>query len=208
MRYLPTDLGEPSEAKKALRRDLRKKRRAIDPTQKTELDSVLVLHTLQTKEFRKSKLLLLYAPLSDEPNLLPLAEEAFRAGKQVAFPISHTESHTLSFHTVTSLSELCEGTYGIFEPPVSAPQITDTKNALCIVPALAFDQGGFRLGYGGGYYDRFLSEFQGTAIGLCYHELLQHQLPRGSYDRAVDLLITEKGVLLPDEIQKTEYSSR
>ena len=199
MRYLPTDLGEPSEAKKALRRDLRKKRRAIDPTQKTELDSVLVLHTLQTKEFRKSKLLLLYAPLSDEPNLLPLAEEAFRAGKQVAFPISHTESHTLSFHTVTSLSELCEGTYGIFEPPVSAPQITDTKNALCIVPALAFDQGGFRLGYGGGYYDRFLTDFRGCKMGVIYSDFITAKVPKGHFDHKVDIMLTEKNVRIPLE---------
>ncbi|MBO5938546.1 MAG: 5-formyltetrahydrofolate cyclo-ligase [Clostridia bacterium] len=194
----------PTEAKKELRRALRAKRRSIDLQQKAELDQALVAHTLTTKEFERAHTIFLYAPLSDEPNLLPLAEEAWKLGKQVAFPISHTDTHTLSFHTVKSFTELCEGAYGISEPPPSAQTVIATKDTLCIVPALAFDRHGFRLGYGGGYYDRLLVGFQGITLGLFYHEFLQNELPRGIYDRAVDLLITEKGVCLPDEIQTTK----
>ena len=190
--------------KNELRRTLRARRRAIEPQRKAELDASLVAHTLTTKEFQSARLLLLYAPLSDEPNLLPLADAAWREGKQVAFPISVTESHTLDFRTLSSIEELCEGAYGISEPPITAPKATAASDTLCIVPALAFDKEGFRLGYGGGYYDRFLSAFQGTAIGLCYRELLQNKLPRDRYDRAVTLLITEKGVLLPDEIETSK----
>ena len=198
----------PTDAKKTLRRELRAQRRAIDPERKATLDAALVARAIQTKAFSNAELLLLYAPLPDEPNLLPLAEEAWKQGKQVAFPISLTDTHTLGFHIVESLDELIEGSYGILEPPTTAPIVTKTKGALCLVPALAFDKEGFRLGYGEGYYDRFLAEFQGTSLGLFYHEFLQNALPRGTYDRAVDLLITEKGVLLPDENQKTEYSHR
>ena len=159
----------PTEAKKELRRALRAKRRSIDPQRKAEMDQALVAHTLTTKEFQRARVIFLYAPLSDEPDLLPLAEEAWRLGKQVAFPISHTDTHTLSFHTVNALTELCEGAYGISEPPQTAQAVTATEDTLCIVPALAFDRHGFRLGYGGGYYDRLLADFQGTAIGLFYH---------------------------------------
>ncbi len=198
----PTDGYEPSEAKKELRRKLRAQRRSIEPKRKAELDASLVAHLLTTKEFQNARLLLLYAPLSDEPNLLPLADAAWHEGKQVAFPISEIASHMLDFRTVFSPEELCKGAYGILEPPLTAPTATIASDTLCIVPALAFDKEGFRLGYGGGYYDRFLSAFQGTAIGLCYSDLLQSELPRDQYDRAVTLLITEKGVLLPDEISK------
>ena len=204
MPYLPTDGYEPSEAKKALRKQLRAQRRAIEPEKKFALDTLLVAHTLATKEFQSATTVFLYAPLSDEPNLLPLAEAALAKGKQVAFPISHTDTHTLTFHTVDSIDALHEGAYGILEPSCDAPIITDTHGVLCIVPALAFDKQGFRLGYGGGYYDRLLSEFQGITLGLFYHDFLQNELPRGNFDRAVNLLISEKGVRLPDEVQTTK----
>ena len=202
--YLPTDGYEPSEAKKVLRKQLRAKRRAMEHEKKAACDALLVAHTLATKEFQSASTIFLYAPLSDEPNLLPLAEAALAQGKQVAFPISHTDTHTLTFHTVDSIDALYEGAYGILEPPCNAPIITDTRGVLCIVPALAFDKQGFRLGYGGGYYDRLLSDFQGVSLGLFYHEFLQNELPRGSLDRAVELLISEKGVRLPDEVQTTK----
>ena len=196
MPYLPT--------KRELRRDFIARRRALPPETKAAWDALLVSNTVHTKQFQSAAVLLLYAPLADEPNLLPLAEAAFAGGKQVAFPISHTDTHTLTFHTVGSIDDLQEGAYGILEPPCDAQTVTNTKNALCIVPALAFDKHGFRLGYGGGYYDRFLSEFQGISLGLFYHEFLHNELPRGNFDRAVDLLISEKGVRLPDEIETTE----
>ena len=201
MACLPTDrMGE----KTALRRELRALRRAIPPEEKKALDAILVEKALATDIYRGADLLLLYAPLADEPDLLSLAAEAWRDGKEVAFPISHTDTHTLTFHTVTSLSELREGAYGIFEPSCEAPMANITSKTLCIVPALAFDRAGYRLGYGGGYYDRLLSEFCGHTLGLFYHAFLKNDLPRGEYDRAIELLITEKEVLSTDEGTKKE----
>jgi len=190
--------------KTALRRELRALRRAIPLEEKKALDAILVEKALATDVYRGADLLLLYAPLSDEPDLLALAETAWRDGKQVAFPISHTDTHTLTFHTVAALSELCEGAYGISEPSRDAPIAQITSKTLCIVPALAFDKAGYRLGYGGGYYDRLLSDFSGHTLGLFYHAFLKNALPRGEHDRTVELLITEKEVLLPDEETKKE----
>jgi 5-formyltetrahydrofolate cyclo-ligase len=190
--------------KTALRRELRALRRAIPPEEKKALDAILVEKALATDVYRGADLLLLYAPLADEPNLLALAAEAWRDGKEVAFPISHTDTHTLTFHTVTFLSELREGAYGIFEPSYEAPMANITSKTLCIVPALAFDRAGYRLGYGGGYYDRLLSDFGGHTLGLFYHAFLKNDLPRGEYDRAIELLITEKEVLSTDEGTKKE----
>jgi len=198
---LPTDR---TDEKAALRRELRALRRAIPTKEKAMLDEALVAKALATEAYRNADLLLLYAPLSDEPNLLALADAAWRDRKQVAFPISHTETHTLTFHTIASLAELREGSYGIMEPSREAPIATLTSKTLCIVPALAFDREGYRLGYGGGYYDRLLSDFSGHTLGLFYHKFLKNHLPRGEYDRAVELLITEKEVLLLDEGTKKE----
>ena len=91
-----------------------------------------------------------------------------------------------------------------FFASADAPIAQITRATLCVVPALAFDRSGYRLGYGGGYYDRLLAEFCGRTVGLFYHEFLQDELPRGIYDRAVELLITEKEVLSTDEGTKKE----
>ena len=120
---------------------------------------------------------------------------AFESGKNVAFPISLTDSFTLDFRRVTSLDELNVGAYGIREPLKDAKKAVFTKNSLCVVPALSFDQKGFRLGYGKGYYDRFLSAFPGKSAGLCFEDFLCDSLPTDSKDIAVDILITNKGVL-------------
>ena len=90
-----------------------------------------------------------------------------------------------------SLNDLREGMYGIREPDEALPCSEITENTVCIVPGLAFTPDGGRLGYGGGYYDRFLSDYSGTSIGLCYSELLFDSLPSEEYDIAVDIIITD-----------------
>jgi 5-formyltetrahydrofolate cyclo-ligase len=74
-----------------------------------------------------------------------------------------------------------------------------TKGSVCIVPAFMFDRRGYRLGYGKGYYDRYLSKYEGSTIGICYGENLQNELFHGKYDRCVDLIVTDKEILTTKE---------
>lgn len=81
----------------------------------------------------------------------------------------------------------------MLEPvPERCRLVTDYSRGLCIVPGLCFDAEGYRLGYGKGYYDRFLSAFRGVTVGICYTACTQWRLPHGRYDRQIQLLITEK----------------
>ena len=157
---------------------------------------------LQSDAFGACRTLLCYYPVRGEIDLTPVAEQALALGKQVAFPISHTEPLTLTFHLVCSLQELTEGAYRIPEPDGTAPAITDFTDTLCLVPALAFDRDGFRLGYGKGYYDRFLADFCGVAVGAVYTACLCDRLPRHDTDQYVDRIVTEKGEILPHETQR------
>ena len=154
---------------------------------------MLFLNTVGLSAFSDAEAILCYYPIRGEPNVLPLAEHAIRLGKKVAFPISHIKERQLSFHEIKSLSDLTTGAYKIPEPSEMLPEITDFSKALCIVPALAFDVRGVRLGYGGGYYDKFLSTFNGTAIGLAYNDFYVNKLPSEPHDAMVSIIVTENG---------------
>lgn len=101
----------------------------------------------------------------------------------------------MDFHPVSRLSELTAGAYGIPEPSAHSPSLTaeETANALCVVPALSVAPSGYRLGYGGGYYDRFLRNFTGRTVCPVYRCMLTEELPFDRYDQRVDLIITEEG---------------
>ena len=86
-----------------------------------------------------------------------------------------------------------QGAFSIMEPnPEVCEKYEDFSHGLCLVPGLCFDMQGFRLGFGKGYYDRFLQNFSGTSVGLCYSKCIEHTLPSGVFDRPVDAVITEK----------------
>ena len=147
------------------------------------------------KDYEDADILLLYFPTRSEPDLTPLAHLAWRDGKRVAFPISRTDSLTLDFRIVRDLDELAAGAYGIFEPRESAPRAALTERTLCVVPALAVDRDGYRLGYGKGYYDRFLSSFVGRSLVAIHSSLVCERLPRNDTDIPLYTIITETGAI-------------
>jgi 5-formyltetrahydrofolate cyclo-ligase len=99
----------------------------------------------------------------------------------------------MEFLVIASESDLSPGTFGVAEPdPLRCGPRVPTEKTFCVVPGLAFDPEGFRLGYGKGYYDRFLAGFPGVSAGICYAGCIRRKLPHGRYDRAVDFLVTEQ----------------
>ncbi len=182
-----------AEQKKELRKILRDRRASISEEERKIWDDALVSHLGNHPAYKSCEVLLLFSPVRGEPNLLPLAALALREGKKVGFPISHPEDRTMTFCAVRDLCELSVGTYGIPEPPADGEILNRHPNALCLVPALSFDRYGYRLGYGAGYYDRFLSDFSGVSLAPVYSICLADRLPIDSHDLPVDLLITEKG---------------
>ena len=145
-------------------------------------------------EFQTAKTLLFYCPLPHEISLIPVFHYARERNIDCAFPRCGEKAGEMQFYYVDTLDELEVGKYGIREPKPTARPVTDFEGALVFVPALSFDREGYRLGYGGGYYDRFLEAHPLTSVGLAYETLLSHSLPRDEYDRAVDVMVTEKRV--------------
>ena len=163
----------------------------------------MVKHLLGISAWGESDLILGYVPMRGELDLRPLWDAARAAGKRVAFPRTVTGSRegrmtfsVVDIRTDDPYRELESGRYGILEPSELLPILEkkDMTRAICIVPGLAFDGDGYRLGYGGGYYDRFLRDFYGTSVGLALSDCCVPQLPHDEYDMAVSYVINEKGV--------------
>ena len=187
------------EAKDGLRAEYKIKRAALDAEIKRQRDAKICERALSLVSFRCADYVLMYSAQENEICVDSLAKEALRQGKKVAFPVCDAENHTMSYHFVSSLSELSVGTYGIREPDKGAPSYSVEScrgSAICFVPGLVFDTHGYRVGYGKGYYDRFLSGFCGSRIGIVYSDFILPEVPRGRYDERVDMLIGEKGVKL------------
>ena len=178
---------------------LRKKsiaaRKALPPAEKQRLDHAVLERFTALEQYRDAKTLLCYVSSEIEVDTREILRQALCAGKTVAVPRCIPGTREMEFHIIRSLAELSPGAFGILEPSPEALLCTDFAHALCIVPALCFDRQGFRIGYGKGYYDRFLSRFSGETVGLIYENDLYPTVPRGMFDRCVELLLTPQRTL-------------
>lgn len=190
------------ERKNALRDDYRLRRRAMSPEEKALRDKAICDSACAMASFRYAEYVLMYASTDEEIDVYPIAHRALELGKKVAFPLCCKQDRTMSYHIISSLDELSPGAYGITEPPKGAPIYNPAKDlgsAICLVPGLVYDREGYRLGYGKGFYDRYLSAFSGCTIGVVYSDYILKTVPRGRFDVKVDILLTEKGVKMTSE---------
>lgn len=119
-----------------------------------------------------------YASTEIEVDTRRIIEYCLSNNIPVALPVSGESE--LSFYYIDNINELKKGRYNIDEPPISRPAY-DGEKTLCIVPALCADKNGYRLGYGKGYYDRFLKSFKGKSVIICYKDFLC-EIPKESHD--------------------------
>lgn len=183
--------------KNEIRARYKEKRASLAPEQKRARDAKVCSLLLQLATFRFADTLLLYSPRADEIDINPIIDRALELGKRVALPRCEAEQRGMTYHFIDSREQLRPGAFGILEPPPTLPcyhPLKDNHAAVCVVPALVFDRNGFRLGYGKGYYDRYLPAFKGTKVGIIYQDFILPRVPRGRYDLAVDVMVTDKGV--------------
>lgn len=183
------------EEKKALRRRLISERKAIDGAEKAALDRVLCAHIAEAEVFRKADLVLGFLPIRGEPDLTPLLPLALASGKAVALP--RCRDGEMRFLAFTDKTVCVPDQFGILAPPEGSASVHCTENTLCLLPGLAAGRDGTRLGYGGGFYDRFLSTFPGHTLFALYQRFLFPTLPTDSLDHPAEIIITEKGVITP-----------
>lgn len=183
--------------KQRLREERLAARETLSEQERSVLDDCITQNLLATPEYAEAATVLTYVSVSSEVSTRMFIECALRDGKTVAVPRC-LPGHRLEFVAITSLDQLVAAPFNLLEPSKDLTALTESQmNAsICIVPALLVDTKGYRLGYGAGFYDRFLSTYPGKKICLAYQQNLSREtLPHTAFDVAVDMVITELDVL-------------
>ena len=183
--------------KQRLREERLAARETLSEQERIVLDDRITQKLLATSEYVEATTVLTYVSVSSEVSTRMFIECALRDEKTVAVPRC-LPGHCLEFVAIVSLEQLVAAPFNLLEPAKELPALTEDQmnDSICIVPALLVDTKGYRLGYGAGFYDRFLSTYPGKKICLAYQQNLSRTtLPHAAFDVAVDVVITESDVL-------------
>ena len=177
--------------------DKKKVRKKVKTSLETLTDEKRVEYTKQIstklyglKEWKQAKLIGLTISIPPEFPTLHIIEQAWKEGKEVAIPKCNPEDKTMQFKKITSFEQLESVYSGLLEPVETTLNVMAEDMDLLIVPGLAFTRDGYRLGFGGGYYDRFLSGYKGVTISLAFECQLIDELPTELHDIPVHQIVT------------------
>lgn len=180
------------------KQELRKKLLFVRKTvlKRADKNSSIFASLINMPQFVEAKQVLMYMALDDEVNVDALLDLIKYNEKSIAVPYCIDKEGNMDFYYINSTDDLVLGSYGIREPDITkCKKVCDFDDSLILVPAIAFDSNGFRLGYGKGYYDRFLQKHSITSVGLCYNSLVLNKLPIDEYDQSVDYIVTENRII-------------
>ena len=180
-----------------LRRRARQYLSGLSPQARRTSDDALFARFLALPQVEAADTLLLYHGMGGEPDTARLLPALWARGKAVCLPRC-LPGHGMEARLVRQDSALIPHPYGMLEPGEDCPLVGKDAIGLVLVPGLAFDPSGGRLGQGGGFYDRWLADYAGCTAALCRTALLLPQVPRAPHDRGVELVLTEHGLYRAD----------
>ena len=152
-----------------------------------EQDNIIFNKVINLEEYKQSDLILIYVSFKDEVDTNKLIKHSLENGKQIAVP--KCERDDIVFYHINSLEDLGEGCFGILEPKTNKI-VHNFDNSICIIPGVAFDKQKNRIGYGRGFYDRFLENYNGIKIGLTYKECICERIDVACNDIKMDKTIS------------------
>ena len=180
-----------------MKRELREKRirdaLSLPIEYRTAADARICRFVLESGLFSSARTVLCYAGTAREVDTSPILRGALDAGKRLCLPLC-TGNGVMEARCVTSLSDLSTGRFGILTPKETSPLVLPAELDLVIVPGCTGNERGQRLGYGGGYYDRYLPKTHCPSLLLCRSRLLTDPIPMDAHDVWMDYLATEKGI--------------
>ena len=175
--------------KAAFRAKWKEKEEKIPEQQRVESDIHLQYKFLCLPQVTRSNTVMLYLGMGCEVDTRLILDQLYRQGRRLVLPRCLPGRHMEGRHYHPD--RLMRHRYGMWEPDDSCPVVDKREIEVILVPALCYDHDCFRMGRGGGYYDRYLADYSGFTVGLCRDVMLQEQIPRDEWDIAVDLVLTQ-----------------
>ena len=177
--------------KKELRRQVRERLAGLSPEELRVSDSALFARFLALPQVEAAKTIFAFWGIpGKEPDTARLFGELIARGKTVGLP-RMLPGHQMEVRRYDPDKPLVRVSFGISEPGEDCPLLAREEIDLALVPAVCYDRRGCRLGFGGGYYDRWLEGFGGFTAGLCRRAVLQDRVPAEAHDARVDVLLSE-----------------
>lgn len=181
--------------KNEIRKKFKEKRRAMEKSEVSEKSRCACEVFLKSEMYKNAKILMLYMPLGNETDTTEIIKRAFADEKKLIFPVTDERTGVITPCYATTETEFKEGAFSVNEPcdaNVAEPLDIDTV----IVPGIAFDKSGGRIGFGKGCYDGFLNKTKAVKIGFCYELQLCDKIPGKEYDIKMDCIITENRIIM------------
>lgn len=182
--------------KKELRRHLQQKRRLLSPELRTHFSQRACEWMLACEELKKAQVILAFHPFGEEMDILPFVEEVRKRGGEIWLPLTIPAERRLVPYRYDGPHMLKQGVYGIWEPdPAKAAVMDFSRLDAILVPGVAFDLRGGRMGYGAGYYDRFLAglSHHPFLLGVGFSMQVVDEVPMEPHDIVLDAIVTEEG---------------
>lgn len=184
--------------KKILRKEILNKRKNIDIIEKEKMDRKILDRFYECKYYREAKNIFIYISYDTEINTREIINKSLKENKKIYVPRTKLETRVMDAVEIKSLDNLIETSYGILEPSVDEPHINPNELDLIVVPGVAFDRSGGRVGYGAGFYDRYFNKINEysirriTKLALAYDFQVLDKVPTYENDVPVSCIMTEK----------------
>jgi 5-formyltetrahydrofolate cyclo-ligase len=188
--------------KAEIRAEARRRLRALDPAARAAAEAAIARRVWSVPEVAAARTLLLFADLPEEVSTDAIADEARRRGVATLYPRTLPETREMALHRVRGPGELLAGNYGIREPdPSRCPVVAEAEIEVALVPGLAWDRAGNRLGRGAGYYDRLFgrAEWRGFRCGVFFAFQEVEAIPVEPWDLPLDAVVTDAEVCRIDK---------
>ncbi|MDZ5607995.1 5-formyltetrahydrofolate cyclo-ligase [Bacillus pseudomycoides] len=189
------------EEKVRLRKKIVEQMNSLSKEQHKTLSEQIVFSLYEQKEWRESETIGITLSMEHEVNTYVIIEQAWREGKKVFVPKCNRETRTMTFRQITNFNQL-ETVYMSLREPIPALTVEAEANEidLLFVPGVAYTRRGERIGYGGGYYDRYLVQYEGKTLSLAFGFQIVSYIPTESFDQNVQKIITEKETIVQSRL--------
>ena len=179
--------------KVCIRQETLKKRREMPPEEVILKSTAAQKAFLESDLYKAARQIMVYMPLGNETDTKMIIKQAFTDGKKLVFPVTGRETGEITPCIADEKTRFVKGNFSVYEPEMPVPaDMQDTD--IVLVPGVAFDKKGARVGFGKGCYDRLLKKYNVTKAGFCYEHQVWEKIEAEPHDIKMDYIITEKGI--------------